>query len=117
VAVNEWWANDPAEIYFLETTDRPDIGVDLKAPQADDAGHAHHAYALVPHVKHGDVIFHYQQPRGLVGWSRVVGAPYTDAIVWGARDVWRRKQECSPTSGRAGASPLKVPSCCPRPSH
>ncbi len=96
MAVNEWWVGDPAEIYFLETTDRTDIGVDLNAPQADDAGRAHHAYALVPHVRDGDVIFHYQQPHGLVGWSRAIGAPYMDAIVWGARGRVAQKAGVQP---------------------
>jgi hypothetical protein len=46
--VNRWWASSPEEHFFLETTDRPDIGVDLKAPQATDNGQTTHAaYSLI----------------------------------------------------------------------
>ena len=33
-----WWSQDPREVYWLEITDRLDLGIDLKAPQADDYG-------------------------------------------------------------------------------
>lgn len=83
--VNTWWYERPAEIYFLETTVRDDIGVDLRAPRTDDAGHAHHGYALLPHVRPDDIIFHYRKPHGLVAWSRAAGPPYEEPLVWGAR--------------------------------
>jgi hypothetical protein len=59
--------------------------VDLRAPQADDAGHVHPAYALLQHSRPGDIVFHYQQPDGIVAWSRVAGDAFEDRIVWGAR--------------------------------
>src|SRR4051812_22666749 len=36
--VNSWWDADPRQRYWLEITDRPDIGVDLHCPQRDAAG-------------------------------------------------------------------------------
>jgi len=107
--VNRWWQNDPAEIYLLETTDRADIGVDLKAPQADDAGHAHHAYALVPHARPGDIVFHYQKPVGIVGWSRVVGVPFEDDITWGARGRVAQRAGVKPYLRPGWRVPLEGP--------
>lgn len=37
-APKAWWANRPEERFWLESTDRPDIGTDLRAPVADDSG-------------------------------------------------------------------------------
>jgi hypothetical protein len=31
-----WWDGDAAEIFWLEITDRDDLGVDLHAPAADE---------------------------------------------------------------------------------
>lgn len=80
-----WWQNDDGERYFLETTNRDDLGVDLQAPKFNDHGKPTAAYALVEHARDGDVVFHYQMPHGLVAWSRVNGSPFEDRIIWGAR--------------------------------
>jgi hypothetical protein len=54
--VNRWWASSLSERYFLETTDRPDIGIDLKAPQATDRGQTNHqSYVLINEIRTGDV--------------------------------------------------------------
>ena len=58
--LNRWWAGRPAEIYWLETTDRADLGVDLRAPQRDDGGAENWSYALLTEVEDGDVVFHYE---------------------------------------------------------
>ena len=49
--VNDWWADSSDERCVLEITDRDDVGTDLRAPQRDDTGHVHRAYALVPRVR------------------------------------------------------------------
>ena len=89
---------------FLETTDRPDIGVDLHAPVEDDAHHPHHAYALVPFVRPGDVVFHYQKKPtpAIVGWSRAAGVPFRDQIIWEPEGALPRRQASSRICGRAG---------------
>ena len=38
MAINKWWAVDSKEIYWLESTDRTDLGANLIAPQFDDTG-------------------------------------------------------------------------------
>ena len=58
--INEWWALEPGENFWLEITGRPDIGADLKAPQfAEDGISETYSYSLLKHVKDGDVVFHY----------------------------------------------------------
>ena len=102
MAANRWWAESPDERYFLETTDRPDIGVDLKAPQATDGGQANHpSYVLIREVHPGDVILHYHLPsRRMALWSRVASDSFAEDIVWGSHGVVAR---------RAGVEPYRRP--------
>ena len=63
-----WWDGDSAESYWMEITDRSDLGVDLKAPQRDDSGAEKWTYALVREVSPGDVVLHWSTPaRAIVG--------------------------------------------------
>jgi hypothetical protein len=72
--MNRWWDGQPGEDFWLETTDRPDLGVDLKAPQVNDAGHVDPGYTGIREVADGDVIFHYHLPSSaIVAWSRAIG--------------------------------------------
>ncbi|HJQ93705.1 MAG TPA: hypothetical protein VJ874_05415 [Candidatus Thermoplasmatota archaeon] len=81
-----WWNDRPNERYWLEITNRSDIGADLNAPQTDKGGkRPHHAYALITHVAAGDVVFHYDtKVEQIVGVSRVGGAPYASEVRWGS---------------------------------
>ena len=56
--VDRWWESQPHEIYWIEITDRPDIGVNLKAPQSSNSGHF-----LVKEVKQGDIVYHYDKNK------------------------------------------------------
>jgi hypothetical protein len=96
--VNRWWADSPDDRYFLETTDRPDIGVDLKAPQATDAGQVNHpSYVLIKEVRPGDVVLHYNlQSRQIALWSRAASYPFDEDIVWGSHGVVARKAGIEP---------------------
>jgi len=78
-AVNSWWDADPAQRYWLEVTDRADIGVDLHCPQRDARGNRTPGYSLIWWVNTGDAVLHYDRnERRIVGWSRVAG-PVTEA--------------------------------------
>jgi hypothetical protein len=83
-----WWDGDPSERYWLEITDRDDLGVDLHAPDSreGDDGTEYWSYAFVRQVREGDVVLHYRtRPYGqIVAWSRAVGEPYRDEVYWGA---------------------------------
>ena len=63
-----------APAFWLEITDRPDIGVDLHCPQRDAAGKRNSGYSLIWWVEPGDVVFHYSlNERAIVAWSRAAG--------------------------------------------
>lgn len=83
--VNRWWADNPDEHFFLETTDRSDAGVDLKAPQATDAGQVNHpSYVLIKEVRPGDVVLHYDlRSRQIALSSRAASYPLAEDIAWG----------------------------------
>jgi hypothetical protein len=81
--VNTWWANDSRERFWLEITDRSDIGVDLHCPQRDAAGNRSSGYSLIWWVENGDSVFHYDlNARAIVAWSRVVGGVTEGPTEW-----------------------------------
>ena len=81
--LNIWWREDPSETYWLEITDRPDIGVDLHAPQRDASGNSTPGYSLMWWVATDDVVFHYDRnQRAITAWSRAVGAVVEAPVVW-----------------------------------
>lgn len=81
--INAWWEDDPDELFWLEITDRDDIGVDLHAPQRDARGATSPGYSLVWWVNPGDVVFHYDRnARAIASWSRAVGQVEEAPVVW-----------------------------------
>jgi hypothetical protein len=81
--INAWWNGDSAETFWMEITDRPDIGVDLHAPQRDAAGNRSAGYSLIWWVAPGDVVFHYDRnARAISSWSRAVGAVAEAPVMW-----------------------------------
>jgi hypothetical protein len=59
VELNRWWRDDPAETFWLEITDRPNLGDDLNAPQRRDDGREFWGYSLINEIANGDIVFHY----------------------------------------------------------
>jgi hypothetical protein len=86
VAINEWWAAEPTERYWLEITDRESLGVDLYAPKTDQSDSETWSYSLVSHVHDGDIVFHYWkqagQEKAIVGYSRATGSLESATIRW-----------------------------------
>jgi hypothetical protein len=64
--MRRWWSGEPDEIYWLEITDREDLGADLNAPQARQDGGEFCGYSSLREVEIGDVVFHYHQDRRAV---------------------------------------------------
>lgn len=98
VAINMWWADDPAERFWMEITNREDLGGDLKAPQVDDSGRPHWTYNLVQYVRDGDTVLHWQKRRdssGIVGYSIAAGACYASTIEWKSRGTYGRERSAS----------------------
>jgi hypothetical protein len=88
VAINEWWAADPDQRFWMEITDRADLGADLFAPTTDGSGRPYWGYELITYVQAGDIVLHWHKTLadepGIVGWSQATGA-YEDAdISWQA---------------------------------
>jgi hypothetical protein len=81
--VNDWWADDPRQRFWLEITDRPDIGVDLHCPQRDAAGNRTPGYSLIWSVQVNDLVFHYDRnAHAIAGWSRAAGQVTEAPTVW-----------------------------------
>ena len=101
MAVNEWWAEQRHQRYWLEITDREDLGADLHAPQVDGSGRPNWTYDLVRYVRPGDVVLHWHKNLvgfpALIGYSVVAGPLAEDTIVWQAHGTYGRE--------RAAASP------------
>src|SRR5437763_859865 len=78
-----WWSANPAERFWCEVTDRPDVGADLKCPQTNEAGKAYWSYGLINEIEPGDIVFHYStNTQAFVGAS-VAGGPVEERdIVW-----------------------------------
>lgn len=98
MAINEWWTDDPDQKYWMEITDRRDLGGELKAPHLADDNRPKWGYELVRYVKPGDVVLHWYTRRGrrLIGFSVVAGTPQLKEMKWQSRG----------TSGRASPSLL-----------
>ena len=97
----EWWHDDPQERYWLESTDRPDIGADLRAPLIDGSGRDNWRYTLFREAKIGNVVFHYDKNQAAItAVSRIAGPPVEAPIIWAARGSYARER---------GAQPVELP--------
>ena len=81
--INDWWADDPRQRFWLEITDRPDIGIDLHCPQRDATGNRTPGYSLIWCVRVDDVVFHYEKgEHAITAWSRAAGQVTEAPTVW-----------------------------------
>jgi hypothetical protein len=96
---DRWWIGDSAERFWLEATDRSDIGVDLRAPETDEAGKDNWRNSLFKETRPGDIVVHYDKKpgvSGIVGFSRVAGSWQPAPIVWAARGTYAREKGSTP---------------------
>ena len=85
---NAWWLNNSSERFWLESTDRKDMGKNLIAPISTHAGQK-----LVSYVEDGDIVLHYDQTkRSIVAISMAQGSPFQSEIRWPDR----KKSKVSP---------------------
>ncbi|GIG21261.1 hypothetical protein Cch01nite_19850 [Cellulomonas chitinilytica] len=88
MAINEWWASDASQRFWMEITDREDLGADLFAPVTDGSGRPYWGYELVTYVQPGDIVLHWHKTLagepGIVGWSHATGAYEETDISWQA---------------------------------
>ncbi len=88
VAIDEWWAADPDQRFWMEITDREDLGADLFAPTTDGSGRPYWGYELITYVQAGDIVLHWHKTLagepGIVAWSQATGAYEDTDISWQA---------------------------------
>jgi len=107
LSVNRWWQGLEDEVYWLELTDREDLGSDLRAPQADDTGTTNWRYSLFREVRPGEIVFHYHKAdHAILASSVIAGPPYDHEIVWGARGTSARGRGTVPHSRPGYRVPL-----------
>ncbi|HST49589.1 protein NO VEIN domain-containing protein [Jatrophihabitans sp.] len=95
MAIYTWWASDPHQRFWMEITDRDDLGADLFAPTADGSGRPYWGYELITYVQPGDVIVHWHKTLagepGIVGWSQATGFYEETDISWQAHGTVGRR--------------------------
>ncbi len=92
--LRRWWSQDSGQRFWLEITQRPDLGADLNAPQFNYSGQPYWSYELVREVADGDVVFHYEMgARAIRFWSRAAGGYWPDEVFWGARGTVGRSSD------------------------
>ena len=103
-----WWESDAEERYWLEYTDRTDLGTDLRAPTLDQSGTDNWRYTLFQMTTPGDVIFHYHKPQhAIVAVSRVADGWKSRPIIWGARGTFARAKNIRPHERPGYVVPLE----------
>ena len=92
--INDWWTGDDRERFWLEITNRTDLGTNLWAPQVDDSGREYWSYSLVKHVRPGDFVLHWSKQAGpaIVAYSHVTGSSQTSQIIWQSRGTYGRQR-------------------------
>lgn len=115
-SIHRWWHRHINERYWLEVTDRPDIGINLKAPITNEKGKDFWSYSLLRHVNPGDVIFHYDKnSQAITARSIAVGETWNDIITWAAHGTYARDAGIEPHPreglylGLEEYGPLQVP--------
>ncbi|MQY02149.1 protein NO VEIN domain-containing protein [Actinomadura macrotermitis] len=95
-SINRWWDDDPAERFWMEITDRPDLGGNLIALQRNGTGGEFWSYSLVTQVRPGDIVLHWHKSLnvepGIVGHSTAVDGPYDDRLLWDARGTYGQQR-------------------------
>lgn len=95
--INRWWRTFPSERYWLEVTDRADLGIDLNAPQRREGDQEYYGYSLIYEISEGDAVFHYHKGnKAVVAVSRATGGVWVDTVLWGARGTFARNNGIQP---------------------
>ena len=94
--IHRWWDGDPSETFWMEITQREDLGANLLAPKLDNDGRETWEYALILETRPGDTVFHWHRDGdhepALVGYSTITGIATDATMQWaphtrGARDA------------------------------
>lgn len=110
MAINNWWDDNPEEIYWMEIRhEREGLGEYLRAPRSAANGKSSWSYELTTFVQPGDRVFHWHDAvagePGIVGWSTASGPLESVEWSWQARGT-RGRTRGVPTVGPAWHMPL-----------
>jgi hypothetical protein len=100
--MNEWWSSQPNQRFWVEITDRADLGKNIIAPQRAQAGKNTPGYDLLNFVHEGDIVFHWwRKPsnpelRGFYGYSEIVGSMQEGIIPWKSRGRYAENEVAGP---------------------
>ena len=100
--MNDWWASQAEQKYWVEITDRPDLGQNIIAPQRAQGGKSTPGYDLLNYVQEGDIVFHWwrrpsnPEDRGFYGFSEVIGAMQVGTIPWKSRGRYAEAEVAGP---------------------
>ena len=100
--MNEWWSLYPNQTFWVEITDRSDLGKNIIAPQRAQSGKSTPGYDLLNYVHEGDVVFHWwRKPsnsdnRGFYGYSEIVGQMQEGSIPWKSRGRYAANEKAGP---------------------
>jgi hypothetical protein len=82
-SINAWWSSNPRQRFWLEITDRHDVGVDLHCPQRGSDGNRSSGFSLIWWVSPGDIVFHYSLADDrIASWSRAAGPVNEAPTIW-----------------------------------
>jgi hypothetical protein len=97
--INKWWTRNDRERFWMEITNRADVGANLWAPQVDVSGREHRSYSLAKHVRPGDLVLHWSKQAGpaIVAYSHVTGTLETSQT-WQSREPYGRQRPSSSPS-------------------
>jgi hypothetical protein len=96
-SIHRWWHDQTNERYWLEVTDRPDIGINLKAPKTNETGKDFWSYSILREVNSGDIVFHYEKNlQAITARSIATGQTWSDVITWAARGTYARDAGIEP---------------------
>lgn len=89
--INRWWQDQQSERFWLETTDREDVGANLHAPQHDYSGRENWRYSLVRECNVGDIVYHYHKAaHSIIAYSQIASSSMPSTILWAARGSYAR---------------------------
>jgi hypothetical protein len=111
-----WWTGEARERFWLESTDRIDLGADLRAPLVDDSGADNWRYTLFQQATVGDLVFHYDKRQAAItSVSRIAGPSIPSPIVWAARGSYARERGAAPEELAGYRIPLDQHRTLPQP--
>ena len=105
-STNRWWTDGPGESwdslerFWIEITDREDLGANLRAPRYDRGGEENWRYTMLLDVRPGDVVYHYgKNERAITARSVAENWARDEMVTWAPRGSYGRQDDPQEQSG------------------